>query len=124
MFFIDPNSYHNTSENDYNPEEIKNIRIFYAEILKRALEDLRYYKQSDNVDRWIRLDAYNAAHNAQAWIDGLVDSCAITCQFILETLDIDKSILHTYLDKHEIRFDYNDKSPKERAGRKAYEILS
>lgn len=124
MFLIDPNSYHESRLHDNAPEEIIAIYNLYSEILKRALEDLRYYKQSDNIDRWVRADAYNAARNAQSWIDGLIDSCAIKCDFILDILQIEKSHIDAYIDKYEIRFDYNDKSPEERAGRKAYEIRS
>lgn len=112
MFLIDPNSYHESRLHDNAPEEIIAIYNLYSEILKRALEDLRYYKQSDNIDRWVRADAYNAARNAQSWIDGLIDSCAIKCDFILDILQIEKSYIDAYIDRYDIRFHYTDPAPR------------
>jgi len=101
MFLIDPTSYQDFQT---MPEEELCYRNFYAEVLRRAIEDLRYYKISPNVDQWIRLGAYKDAYSAQAWLDDTVDSCAITFSEICEILGLDKTRIHEYIDRHELRF--------------------
>lgn len=118
MFGIDPVSYHN---NEQESDEVKGIRTLFTEILKRALEDLRYYKDHTNQDSCIQWDAFNHAISAQKWIDGEVPGPAITCQTILEVLGIAKSSIDAYLDRYGYRFDKNARMrPKTR--RQANEI--
>jgi hypothetical protein len=118
MFQIDPLSYHNKTQLCEDEQGIKNL---YAEILKRALEDLRYYKEHTNTDTCIQWDAYSCARSAQHWIDGHIITCAVPAQMVYTILGIEKFHVDQYLDKHGIRFNYDAKI-KPKTKRQANEI--
>lgn len=101
----------NWYENHELPEQFQRVRNLYAAVLDRALLDLHYYQSCDNVNRWIIATAYTDARSAQSWIDDLYPNAAIRCSTVLQVLGLDKRDIDTYLDKHGIRFDYQDKPP-------------
>lgn len=107
MFGIDPVSYH-ANQNNFVLEQ--RMRNFYAEILKRALEDLLYYKHQANNDSSLQWEAYNNAKNAQLWLDDKIKTSAVTADTIRKILDIEKSTIDRYIDNIGIRFDPNDRS--------------